>query len=131
MLSRCRGTIGIDKLSTSFKSANSSIELLQKIGDQNKLIGILMCFKYFKSMIHQYFKITSKKKKLESLIDLNKFNEKFDTLSQKMQSLEKSLPFLLSSSVKTPKSRSLTYGSNTDAITNSVCAQHSESSLDL
>ena len=121
MLSRCRGSIGMDKLSTSFKSANSSIELLQKIGDQNKLIGILMCFKYFKSMIHQYFKMNSKKKKkLESLIDLNKFNEKLDTLSQKMQSLEKSLPFLIGQSVKGSKSPSLTYGSNTDAITNSV-----------
>jgi hypothetical protein len=128
MLTRCRGTIGMDKLNTSFKSANISIELLQKIGDQNKIIGILMCLRYFKSMINHYFKITSKKKKLESLIDLNKLNDKLDLLSQKMQSLEKSLPFILGTKNFT---KSPTYGSNTDAISYSVCAQHAESVYDL
>jgi len=93
MLTRCRGSLEIQKLNNSFKNANSCIELLQKIGDQNKLVGILMCFKYFKSIMNKYLKISSKKKKLESLIDLNKLNEKLETLSKKIEFLEKSFPF--------------------------------------
>ncbi len=120
MLSRCRGSVNMDKLNTRFKNANSSIELLQKIGDQNKLIGILMCFKYFKSMINKCFKISSKKKKLESLIDLNKLNEKLDTLSQKMEALEKTIPWKNSP-------RSIQSFSLHSASTDSIYAVHSAS----
>ena len=98
MITRCRGSPEFEKLNGSFKNANTSIELLQKIGDKNKLIGILMCFKYFKSVINKYFKLSSKKKKLESLIDLNKLNEKLDMLSEKMAVLEKSLPYYFNDS---------------------------------
>ena len=91
MLSRCKGSMSIEKLSSSFKSVNTSIELLQKIGDQNKLIGIMMCFKYFKSIINKYYKMSSKKKKTDSLIDLNKLNEKLDTLSMKIGYLGKNI----------------------------------------
>ena len=91
MLSRCKGTMGMEKLSNSFKNVNTSIELLQKIGDQNKLIGIMMCFKYFKSIINKYYKMSSKKKKMDSLIDLNKLNEKLDTLGLKIEYLEKNI----------------------------------------
>jgi hypothetical protein len=135
MVSRCRGSVEIDKLNIKFKNANSSIELLQKIGDQNKQIGILMCFKYFKSMINKYFKISSKKKKLESLIDLNKLNEKLDTLSKKMEMLGKNIPFSLSSN-KNASMKSFSINSNnnstnnnntTSSISDSVCAVHSPS----
>jgi tetrahydromethanopterin S-methyltransferase subunit G len=118
MLSRCRGSINMDKLNSKFKNANTSIELLQKIGDQNKLIGILMGFKYFKSMINKYAKLSSKKKKLESLIDLNKLNEKLDHLSHKMEALEKTMPWKNSNS--SIKSFSLN-----SASTDSVYAVHS------
>lgn len=114
MLSRCRGSVE-EKLNNSFQNANGSIELLQKIGGQNKLVGILMCFKYFKSIMNKYFKLSQKKKKLESLIDLNKLNEKLDTLSKKMELLEKSQPL---------KSSSLSFKSSSD--TN--FAVHSQSS---
>src|SRR4051812_11034787 len=87
MLSKYRGKLETEKLNTSFKDVNCSIELLQKIGDKNKFIGILMCFKFFKSIINKYSKITNKKKKLDSLIDLNKLNEKLDLLSSKMEML--------------------------------------------
>lgn len=89
MLTRCRGDID-EKLNSHY--SNGSIQLLQQIGGQNKLVGILMCFKYFKSMMNTYYKLSSKKKKLESLIDLNKLSEKLDTLSKKMECLEKNLP---------------------------------------
>ena len=134
MVSRCRGSVEIDKLNIKFKNANSSIELLQKIGDQNKQIGILMCFKYFKSMINKYFKISSKKKKLESLIDLNKLNEKLDTLSKKMEMLGKNIPFGLSSnknaSIKSFSINSNNYSTNnnnTSSLSDSVYAVHSPS----
>lgn len=32
------------------KNINSSIELLQRIGNDNQCVGILMCFKFFKSI---------------------------------------------------------------------------------
>lgn len=118
MLSRCRGSIIMDKLNSKFKNANTSIELLQKIGDQNKLIGILMGFKYFKSMINKYAKLSSKKKKLESLIDLNKLNEKLDHLSQKMEALEKTITW------RNSNSSSKTF-SIASASTASVYAVHS------
>lgn len=89
MLSRCRGNVSVGgKLNNSFKEANTSIELLQKIGNQNKLIGILLCFKYFKSIINKYSKIASKKKNGDCLIDMNKLNDKLDTLSNKMEYLK-------------------------------------------
>ncbi len=31
------------------QDTNNSFEILQKIGDHNKLLGILMCLRYFKS----------------------------------------------------------------------------------
>ena len=73
--------------------------MLQQIGDQNKLVGILMCFKYFKSiskfifnpLVNKFTKVTNKKKKLESLIDLNKLDEKLDHLSAKMEDIKKAL----------------------------------------
>jgi hypothetical protein len=126
MLSRCRGSID-EKLNNSFVNVNSRIELLQKIGGQNKLVGILMCFKYFKSIINKYFKLSSKKKKLESLIDLNKLNEKLDSLSKKMELLEKSLP-LNSKNSNSMKSLS-TYNNGASCISDTNYAVHSESSL--
>lgn len=91
MLSQCRGKLEMSKLNNAYKETNSSIELLQKIGDQNKIVGILMCFKFFKSIIHKYLKISQKKKNLEGLIDLNKINDKLDLISSKIQLLEKNL----------------------------------------
>ena len=81
----------MDKLNSKFKNANTSIELLQKIGDQNKL---------------------------ESLIDLNKLNEKLDHLSQKMEALEKTITWRNSN----PSSKTFSINS---ASTASVYAVHS------
>lgn len=89
MLSKYRGKLENEKLNNSFSNVNPSIELLQKIGDKNKFIGILMCFKFFKSIINKYSKITSKKKKIDCIIDLNKLNEKLDLLISKMEMLNK------------------------------------------
>jgi len=103
MLSRCREKID-EKLNNSFPKINTSIELLQKIGGQNKIIGILMGFKYFKLIINNYFKLSSKKKKIDSLIDFNKLNDKLDSLSNKMEILEKNLPSTWNSSTASIKS---------------------------
>jgi hypothetical protein len=130
MVSRCRGSVDLNKLNNSFKNANSSIELLQKIGDQNKLIGIMMCLKYFKSVINKYFKSSTKKKKLESLIDLNKLNDKLESLSKKMEVLEKTLSTNLYCKNASLKSFSLNnYSTNNynSSFTNSVYAIHSPS----
>jgi hypothetical protein len=127
MLSRCRGSIGTEKLSNSFKNVNSSIELLQKIGDQNKLMGILMCFKYFKSIINKYFKVSPKNKKLDSLIDLNKLNEKLDTLSSKLEFLEKNFLNNTNNNTKTNASGNTSCITDNISHTNSNHAVHNES----
>jgi hypothetical protein len=117
MLSRCRGTLTGGKLSDSFKNVNSSIEILQKIGDQNKLIGIFICFKYFKAIINKYYKMGSKKKQLDSLVDLNKLNDKLDTLSQKIGYLEKNILF------KSP----IIQSENTSCISDTIVAVDNDS----
>jgi CHASE1-domain containing sensor protein len=133
MLTRCRGTID-EKLNNSFENVNYSIELLQKIGGQNKLVGILMCFKYFKSIINKYFKLSSKNKKLESLVDLNKLNEKLDSLSKKMEVLEKSIPNTFSSknstlTFKSGNSNNSLINSSNSCLSETNFAVHSQSSI--
>jgi prefoldin subunit 5 len=113
MISCCRNTIE-EKLNNSFENVDYSIELLQKIVGHNKFVKILMFFKYFKSIINKYFKISSKNKKLE-YFNLNNLNEDLDFLSRKMDVLEKSIPNLSS------KNSTLSFksnNSNTDSLIN-------------
>ena len=57
-----------------------------------------MCFKSFKSIsnkniiiVSKFTKITNKKKKLESIVDINKLNDKLDYLSDKIDFIKTAL----------------------------------------
>jgi len=72
-----------------FKNINSSIELLQKIGNNNQCVGILMCFKFFKSIISKFVKFSSKHKKSDELLNTNSIADKLDLLNNKIDYIEK------------------------------------------
>jgi len=76
-------------LKNPFKNINSSIELLQRIGSDNKCVGILMCFKFFKSIISKFVKFSSKHKKSEDLLNANSITDKLDLLNDKIDYIEK------------------------------------------
>lgn len=52
MLSKCRGEFQISTLS------NSSIEMIKKISERDKFVGILMCIKYFKNLSKNFVMLT-------------------------------------------------------------------------
>ena len=76
---------------------NSSIELLQKIGNDNQCVGILMCFKFFKSIsklkkiivVNKFIKFSNKHKKSEELLNANTITNKLDLLNNKIDFIEK------------------------------------------
>lgn len=78
------------------KNINSSIELLQKIGNDNQCVGILMCFKFFKSIsklkikeVNKFMKFTNKHKKSEELLNTASISDKIDLLNNKIDYIEK------------------------------------------
>jgi len=70
-------------LKNPLKNIISCVELLQKIGNDNKCVGVLMCFKFFKSIIRKYIKITSNKKGNNGTLNAEKIADKIDQLSNK------------------------------------------------
>ena len=60
---------------------NDDIILLEKISKEDRLLGIILCIKYFKELIEKYMKL--KKKKLKN------FEKKICEICQKIEEIEK------------------------------------------
>jgi len=76
-------------LKNPFKNINSTIELLQKIGNDNQCVGILMCFKFFKSIINKFIKIMSSTKKDNELAATTNIKDKIEYLNKKIDYIGK------------------------------------------
>jgi len=72
-------------LKNPMKNITSCVDILQKIGNEKHCVGILMCFKFFKSIIKKFIRISTRQSKGST----EKIAEKMDTLSNKIDYIEK------------------------------------------
>ena len=69
---------------------NEGIEMIKKISETDKFLGMILCIKFFKNIIENYIKFSNKKKNIEKYFDVNKLNTKILTICEKIEKLEES-----------------------------------------
>ena len=72
---------------------NEGIEMIKKISETDKFLGMILCIKFFKNIIENYIKFSNKKKNIEKYFDVNKLNTKILTICEKIEKLEKSFSY--------------------------------------
>lgn len=75
------------------KLDNEGIEMIKKISENDKFLGMILCIKFFKNIIENYIKFSNKKKNIEKYFDVNKFNKKIINICEKIEKLEESFNY--------------------------------------
>ena len=89
MLEKCQDKKNSYKILNK-KLNNEGIEMIKKISETDKFLGMILCIKFFKNIIENYIKFSNKKKNIEKYFDVNKLNTKILTICEKIEKLEES-----------------------------------------
>ena len=87
MINKCKGQTDAYK-DLRKKVRNEGIEMLKKISEEDKYIGIILCIKYFKDIVEKYIKMNKKKKSLKNFNKKN-FNMMILSICDKFEEIER------------------------------------------